>query len=77
MQGKRLVRLQDDQNYPLKIKKLMEDVRFAKERQAELTGRLHAQKKSTIKLRNKVADMDDDIREAEESEKIIDATNAL
>ena len=62
VQGKRLVNLQDGTNYPQKIRQLMEEVRIAKERQAELTNRLQVQKHFTIQLRNKVVNLNEEAR---------------
>jgi len=40
-QGSELIKLGDDNSYPSKIKQLMEDVRFAKEKQLDLKEKLN------------------------------------
>ena len=45
-QGSELLKLGDETSYPAKIKQLMEEVRFAKEKHLELKSKINEEKNS-------------------------------
>ena len=65
-QGSELIKLGDDSSYPAKIKQLMEDVRFAKERQLDLKEKLNSEKSGLVRQNERISNLESVVQQAGE-----------
>ena len=63
-QGNELVKLDDENSYPAKIKQLMEDVRFAKEKQLDLKEKLNNEKSGLARQTERINNLESVVQQA-------------
>ena len=63
-QGSELIKLGDDMSYPAKIKQLMEEVRFAKEKQVDLKEKLRNEKEGLARQSERLNNLETVVQQA-------------
>ena len=73
LQGSELVRLENSETYPVKLKQLMEEVRFARERQMDQTEKLATEKVNIVRQNERIHNLEQQLQPFED----IDVTQEL
>ena len=58
------MKLGDETSYPAKIKQLMEEVRFAKEKQLELKGKINEEKNHLARQNERLNNLESAVQQA-------------